>query len=237
MKARYIIAAILSLMLILCFATTVMANEPQQAKSLADLNIGDIVFDSSWEWEHKTGDNYSGTGEVKNIEWIVVDKNHNGYPEGSVTLLSTESIAKHHFSREWDQRWDNPYDSLRDFLNGDFYNQFSESFKAKVMATTLPNITWDGISYTTIDNVFVLSCAELGGGPTWVQNSGTTIDYFKTDASIKRKITGLAPDYWTRSPDTSPPYAAGHSVAEDTNRTRRDPREARPTTPGRFGPS
>ncbi len=44
--------------------------------SIGELPIGARVADPSWEWEFRTGNNYSGSGNVKPVTWIVVAKDH-----------------------------------------------------------------------------------------------------------------------------------------------------------------
>lgn len=74
-------------------------------KPLTDLPLGTIVYDSDSLWEFRSGGKYThgdGTGssylsKTKPVEWIIVAKNHPGYPANSVTLLSKGIIAQYPF--------------------------------------------------------------------------------------------------------------------------------------------
>lgn len=79
---------------------------------LADLQIGDRVVDTSWEWEHKQGANYSDVnwkgdpveaGEVKPVVWIVVAKDHYDGMPSHVTLMSEQLIGLHAFDDSTDR--------------------------------------------------------------------------------------------------------------------------------------
>lgn len=68
---------VLSLLLIIVQLLVFVAR-PVEAVTIQikDLPLGSIVYDDSWMWEHKTGNNYTGSGEVKPVQWRVVSKNH-----------------------------------------------------------------------------------------------------------------------------------------------------------------
>jgi HEAT repeat protein len=128
---------------------------------IGDLPIGARVVDPSWEWEFRAGDNYTGNGEVKPVSWVIVAKNHYGYMERHITLLSEELIGKHVFDNSTDRDHENSkygYNhwgesgtanatrGLRPWLNSTdihagegFYRAFSDNFKEAVLETTLPN--------------------------------------------------------------------------------------------------
>lgn len=157
---------------------------------LKDLPIGSIVVDPSWEWEHRAGSNYTGEGVVKPIEWIVVAKNHSGYPSNSVTLFSKESLAVYVMDNSTnraasngsghygDTGAPNATRGIRKFLNGSAYNgsdknnynvtlydKASEKFRENVLTTTLHNrlnnaSAW-GTVYYTQDKFFIPSDREL----------------------------------------------------------------------------
>lgn len=69
-------------------------DEDQVSKevTLNDIAIGSIVYDPNWEWEHKPGDSYSGSGVTKPVKWIVVAKNH--YAPNQIILMTEEIIAR-----------------------------------------------------------------------------------------------------------------------------------------------
>ena len=72
---------------------------------VGELSIGSRITDPSWEWEFRTGNNYTekivhrtdGTyanSEQKPVTWIVVAKDHYSDLAPHVTLLSEELIGK-----------------------------------------------------------------------------------------------------------------------------------------------
>jgi hypothetical protein len=151
---------------------------------IGDLPIGARVVDPSWEWEFRTGGNYTGNGEKKSVTWIVVAKDHYSGLEPHVTLLSEETIGRHAFDNsndrdheyaEWGyNHWGesgsgNATHGLRPWLNSagihageGFYKAFSESFRNAVLTTAVPNREWkNGSSYSTNDKVFIPSLSEL----------------------------------------------------------------------------
>ena len=203
--------------------------EASGTQSLGDLNIGDKVVDPSWEWEHRTGRDYSGTGEAKPVTWIVVAKNHYGAGSG-VTLLTEEVIGQYAFDNSTDRgssygssNWGDSGTTsatrgLRKFLNGSsyigddgnnynpsFYDSMSAVFKGAIIITTVPNKNWEGNPYYTDDRVFIPSSTELGDT---VYNDtyeiGVSYEYF-VGATETDRIAKLGENifwYWTRSPDS-----------------------------------
>ncbi len=168
--------------------------------TLADLEIGDRVVDSSWSWEFRS----SGESRSCNkpVTWIVVAKDHYG-PNSGVTLLAEELIGSvafdnstnrgsEHGTGHWgDSGSDNATEGIRPWINSTgihsdegFYNAFSEKFKDSINTTTLPNRTWDGESYDyyTEDKVFIPS-----GGELLLAYDGTSIyQYFSSKPSTYR---------------------------------------------------
>ena len=50
------------------------ARIPIETKRIYELNVGDRVVDNGWTWEFRTGNNYTGVGEVKPLVWVVAAK-------------------------------------------------------------------------------------------------------------------------------------------------------------------
>ena len=196
--------------------------EASGTQQLGDLEIGDKVVDKSWEWEHRTGDDYSDTGETKPVTWIVVAKDH--YGEGSgVTLLSEELIGRHafdnstHISNWGYNHWGESGThasadrGLRPWLNSTgihdeagFYRTFSPFFKNAIVEITLPNKHWEeGETYNTKDKVFIPSTTELGDiTHSYTYEIGTVYEHFigATDGIRIAQLGGSDWWYWTRSP-------------------------------------
>lgn len=202
---------------------------------LSDLNIGDIVYDSSWEWEFKQGDNYTTFWDDEPtlpVRWIVVAKDH--YDANTVTLVSEHLIGFYIFDNSilesgllagrnhWGNSGLNNGAGLRPWLNSTgeysgegFYNAFSSQFKNIVVSTTIENIDGDTkVPYTTTDNVFIASHTEMGGTlDDFSQETfelGKAFPYF-VDADYTKLEAGFPRrftyDYWSRSP-----YARGYRV-------------------------
>ncbi|SET76366.1 hypothetical protein SAMN05660297_03422, partial [Natronincola peptidivorans] len=180
--------------------------------AIKDLPTGTIVYDSQSYWQHRTGLNYSGTGENEPVEWIVVAEGHYSTTPNndSVTLLSNEMIGRYKYdgvppvSSDWEDS------ELRNWLNTTFYNHFSNSFKDNILSTLVPNKTYDSdiISHTT-DKVFMPSTTELGATLyTYTRVVGSNWGYFTDNTSRRAHFSypntrsGEYISYWTRSPGT-----------------------------------
>jgi serine/threonine protein kinase len=193
---------------------------------IGDLPIGARVVDPSWEWEFRTGNNYSGSGIVKPVTWILVAKDHYAGLASHVTLLSEDLIGLHAFDNStgrgyvydeygynhWgDSGTANATHGLRPWLNSSgihanegFYRVISVYFKEAVLATTLPNKEWkNGNSYSSQDYVFIPSTTELGDiAHNYTYRIGAGYPYFDGVSNAKR-ISRIGDEiwrYWTRSP-------------------------------------
>ncbi len=210
-----------------------MIDHQSGSARLSDLPIGARVYDPTWEWEFRTGDNYTGHGEQKSVSWIVVAKNHYG-PGSGVTLLAEELVGKYCFDEREEKimfgqtttggnRWDlsgdyNASRGLRSWLNATgnhadegFYRAFSAEFKRVVLNTTVPNKEWqNGNAYSTSDNVFIPTTTEMGDTEhNYTHPIGKSYAYFQ-GANNAKKVAMLGGEiwwYWTRSPDL--PYGYG----------------------------
>lgn len=189
---------------------------------LGNIPIGSRVVDPSWEWEYRIGADYSGTGQIKPVTWLVVAKNHYGSDSG-VTLLSDELIGRvaydnsTHLNENGNNHWGESGNhatatwGLRPWLNSTgihsgegFYQAFSVKFKQAVVVTTLPNNDGQtGAAYYTEDRVFIPSTTELG--QTVHQRSypiGTIFAYFAERDHVNRiaSLGGSRLWYRTRTP-------------------------------------
>lgn len=192
---------------------------------ISELPVGAKVVDKSWQWEHKTGFNYTGSGKVKPVVFRVVAKNHEGYPNNSVTLLSEEIIAKHMFDNSGNYGSNNWGDSgastaskgIRKFLNGSsyiggdnnlypvtFYDSIGNDFKSAILETNLVNRRYNSnTDYFTKDKIFLPSQTEYGGGSYGTKVIGINYGYFSSDSSRIAQFNGNNFNYWTRSPYSS----------------------------------
>lgn len=204
------------------------AEIPIQTKRLYDLNIGDRVADITWNWEFKTGDGYTGSGEEKPVVWIVVAKDHHAYQNHAghgVLLLSEEIIAKNVYDNGQNSLWQGCIANV--WLNSIFYNAFPGDFKDEVLTTTVPNKRRDGSNYNTVDKVFLLSGGELGAASYMVV--GNALGYFggnEADARRKALLGGVPVPYWTRTPKgTNPPQNVFYVNADGVTYRDQPPRE------------
>lgn len=152
----------------------------------SDLPLGSVVIDPSRTWEHREGENYTGTGVNKPVEWYVIAKNHYtslrsfdrfGYVEGDhVTLLSKDLIGQYMYypkkgtnglyaskpSTRLDYSdWTDS--SIRSFLNTEFFSSFSSNLKESVLETRINLYDLRNRSLPDVtDKVFIPSIYELG---------------------------------------------------------------------------
>lgn len=208
------------------------------SQPISNLKVGDKVLDPSWSWEHRVlNDNYTAHSNDMNkpVTWVVVAKNHyfdsltfsTGFVSGNhVTLLTDQLIAKYAFddstnrghavgSNHWGNSGKpNAEHGAREFLNNDFYNAMSATFKEVVKETVLPNKFWDtGNDYPTRDMVFLPSSTELGDR-SHINTApiGKDWGYFSSASERTAEAEyylfggpGTTTDnhnYWTRSPDS-----------------------------------
>lgn len=155
---------------------------------IKDIPLGSIVYDANSLWEFKTGNGYTGSGVTKPIEWVLVAKNHSGYPSNTVTLFSNEVIGKIPFDTSNSSTWTNS--SLRNLLNSTFYNALSVDFKGLIIPTTTLQFT------TTVDNIFLFSRNELNlTGDTY----NAQIPYLNNNTVRIKVLNGVGTIYWTRT--------------------------------------
>lgn len=194
-------------------------------QAIEKLNIGDRVVDYSWEWEFRSGEDFTyQEGDVtKPVIWIVVARDHYGIDSG-ITLLAEELIGIFAFdnstdrgdqrsgSNHWgDSGTTNATRGLRPWLNSNgihngegFYNAFSESFMKRIVITSVPNRdAKDGSFYTTEDKVFIPSILELGSTIHGKElDTGAVYPYFESSEDEDRiaRLGGEEFFYWSRTP-------------------------------------
>ena len=143
-----------------------------------------------------------------NYEWRVLDIQNN------TALVITENIIE---TRPYHNRYVNTTwadCALRKYLNGEFYDTFSEADRAKIMPVTNKNLDnqWYGTNggEDTLDHIFLLSieeavCKYFGDSSKKLYNRGITEKYWfqrKDENNHKRTATfnGHGNSYWLRSP-------------------------------------
>ncbi len=147
----------LMLVLVLCFAVMVNAEDPQK------VSAGDIITFGRYEQ-----DNIPDNGPEA-IEWMVLD-----VQDGKALLLSKYGLeTKKYNAGDYDITWERC--TLRDWLNNDFLNQaFSMEEQSAIPVTEVDNSDAQGFDFTAVseiadqtiggnnteDKIFLLSCAE-----------------------------------------------------------------------------
>ena len=193
---------------------------------LKDLPMGARVVDPGWEWEYRTGRDYTleAGDETKPVTWLVVAKDHYDGLDPHVTLLTKELIGRHAFDNSthvhnrvynhWGESGTHSSADrgLRPWLNSNgihsgegFYRAFSESFTQAVLTTTVTNSERrNNSAYSTSDQVFIPSTTELGDtvhSRTYPIGKGYAYFSGADDAKRIAQLGGEDRWYWTRSPD------------------------------------
>jgi hypothetical protein len=100
---------------------------------------------------------------------------------------------------------------MRAYLNGDFYNSFSASDRARISLTnnSNPDNPWYGTNggNNTLDNIFLLSldevCRYFGDSTDKLNNRGNQ-SYYISDANNENRLTKYGNNgnvwWWLRSP-------------------------------------
>lgn len=190
---------------------------------IKDIPIGSLVVDNTWQWEHRTGNGYTGNGLTKSIEWIKIADNHFKKPIyqninmlNHSTLLANESIGKRNFnyfgsnlmcgSYPCGSPWNN-IPVRNEFLRSTFYNAMSSSLKNRIVPTTTTTSQYGSADpvITHNETVFFLSSVEVGFS-SWSSHldgsnrNGERIEFFphNNSWSIIRSISDISNNYWLR---------------------------------------
>ncbi|KEI94037.1 hypothetical protein N494_18075 (plasmid) [Clostridium botulinum A2B7 92] len=174
--------------------------------------------------------------------WVVVDKNHTGYPDNSVTIMPEEFLP---FKRWYDKYVENPelhiapeFDNLgsnywkdsdiRKYLNTTFYNKLSNDVKSSILTTRLENKACPsdgGDIYYTEDKIFLPSLTEMGLESDYCSPIGTNFQSFNTNESrIMKSYLEDMPDcysneqYFTRSVADINNYIYGVGIIDTDGR-------------------
>jgi hypothetical protein len=170
---------------------SITSSDIAKAEETKTLKIGDTVKLS----DLCVGDIFKASG----IEWMVVAKNHEGYPANSVTVMSKDILENRAFNTNGSNHWGNS--SLRKYLNGEFYNKLDPNFRAEILETNLINIDYSSKTYYTQDKIFIPSFEELGlKNISYAKPVGTDYGAFRTNESRIAKLSGSNSYYWARVP-------------------------------------
>ena len=153
------------------------------SKLIKELNISDKVRFGSY----KVGDN-----EITPVIWRIVAKNHPGYPENSVTLLTDEIIDLHPFSKDKIKSYGTS--DIRYWLNtvSGFLSHFTTNEFSKILDTNIKVIKNEHDTKLTddlIDKVFLLSLVEVGAEVNNIEGSDILPIFV---GNIEKRITTLS---------------------------------------------
>ena len=168
-----------------------------------------------------------------NTQFEILEKNHSGYPDNSVTLW-TEILQRTSFGSSIDYR-----NSTLKSLCTNLYNTFSEREKEFVLLTDLPTAVTNTKTVVNIqDYVFALSAKELGANGSYCAEDGVKFNKFTLGTASSTTLLsppppvslptwspppGRAPARWssTRWPSWPPPPGtpAGRRVSPANSKT------------------
>ncbi len=129
---------------------TASVEDAAPATPYATANIGDVVTFGDYNW-------------------YIIGKNDNG-----VTLLMKDNLENKKYSDSDLDTWENC--SLRTYLNGDFYNSFSDEDKAKIVKTSNTNTNPDysiNDENNTEDYIYLLSIDEANALDNSIRAKGS----------------------------------------------------------------
>jgi len=133
------------------------------------------------------------------VPYIVLAHDHHYQNTTSLVRKDVYSLIP------WDSNGDNVYttSSILSWLLGTF-STYLDSGLPIVNSANIPyayNISTGGYNVSFISlKIFLLSVMELGLTHSDIPYLGTAIPYFSSDASRIAKLSGVAKEWWTRSP-------------------------------------
>lgn len=146
-------------------------------------------------------------------QWRVLDIQNN------MALLITEDILelRPYHNKYKDTTWHDC--EMRQYLNGEFYNQFDEANKSRILPVTVsnPDNPWYGTEAgnDTQDSIFLLSieevCKYFGDSTDLLYNRGNNRYWKKNDVNNQKrraKYQGMYAFWWLRSPGRNNHVAA-----------------------------
>lgn len=154
-------------------------------KKLSDLPIGAKIKDVNTKYNGHT------------LVWIIADKNHQGYPANTVTLISERILAK----RKFDGRTARYKDSeirKRINVNNGLLKDFSSDFKNAIASTTI-NIKYKDLFNDLItDKIFLLEMSEI---EEISAHGGEKLELFMGDKNrTPRDFNNNNSSWWLRTP-------------------------------------
>lgn len=153
---------------------------------LRDLPIGTKIKDTNTKYNGHT------------LVWIIADKNHQGYPANTVTLVSEKVVGTGEFNCDMNYKTS----KLRTLINSDtgFMKDFSSDFKNAIVYTSVgfKGRTSSDID-TVVDKIFLASSAEVGIS-NYADNIGNKLALFTDDHSrIAKGFNNENSSWWLRS--------------------------------------
>lgn len=148
-------------------------------KKISDLPIGAKVKEVNTKYDGKA------------IIWIIADKNHEGYPRNTVTLISEKALI------EKAHEYDYEKSEIRTWINDNngLLKNFSSKFKNAIVSTTL---TIDSTTNVT-DKLFLPASEEVGISRMYGDDGKKFPLFSDDDSRICKDLNGDNVTWWTRT--------------------------------------
>lgn len=152
---------------------------------ISDLPIGAKVVDPNTK--------FSG----RPITWIIADKNHKGYPNDTVTLISEKVLVDRQFDRSTTTYRDS---ELRGWINDNngLMKDFSSGFKNAIVDTSISTS-----SGNTTDKMFLASNVEVGAEGDSAKEGYKFPIFTNDDSRVGKSFNNNNEMWWLRTVRTS----------------------------------
>lgn len=179
-------------------------------KRLSDLPTGAKIKETNTKYGGRT------------LIWIIADKNHKGYPNNTVTLISEKVLLEKMFDGSTTTYKDSELRSWINDSNG-LLKDFSSDFKNAIVDTNV-----NTASGNVTDKIFLASRAEVGLEGDSAKEGYKFPIFTNNDSRIGKNFDNQDVRWWTRTANSSSSVYGVHSDGSSGNFSRGDGRGARP---------
>jgi len=160
------------------------------------------------------------------INWLVGEKDHEGFPSGSVTIVTHRTLGNITFgltnplekepyrrlygSNRYRDSYVRKYMNSKEFLNTAFTKKEREAIVVTSVSTKTPDIDGDDFE-TCLDRLFLLSAIEVG--LEGENGSESIIELFKKEVFCHALDINGDPDWWW----LRTPYASNSCLVRHVN--------------------
>lgn len=154
-------------------------------KKLSELPIGSLIKDPNTKFDDQP------------ITWIIADKNHKGYPNDTVTLISEKVLVDRQFDRSTTTYRDS---ELRGWINDNngLMKDFSSGFKNAIVDTSISTS-----SGNTTDKMFLASNVEVGAEGDSAKEGYKFPIFTNDDSRVGKSFNNNNKMWWLRTVRTS----------------------------------